>query len=346
MRHATPSWILASVLLLLVTWAPQVRADTTCTAVASQVAFGNISNMAAAATPASMGVQITCSTSGLTLLANVRVRLCVGIGSGSASSAILPARQLVNTSGDSLAFQLYTDAAHQTTWGLLPGGTPPAQDLQLSYAAPLLGGSGSITTTVYGLVPANQSLATGTYSSSFNTANVTLSYAYNEVLLGTPTMPTSCTAAAATNRKTASNSFPFTATATVLPQCGSYLVSDMDFGNATGRIATPINQTAQLTLTCVRRTPFNVALDNGENASGSTRRMRNASSSTALIPYELYRDAARTLRWGNTVGSDTVPGTGTGTAQQITIYGRAPATSGALPVAGSYSDRVTVTITY
>ena len=341
-----PALLAALLLLVLMAWPRPVQADTTCTAAATAMAFGNISNNAVSATPSTMGITISCSTSGLTLLADVRVRLCVGIGSGSASSAVLPLRRMTNPSGDALAFQLYTDAARQVPWGLLQGGSPPAQDVQIGYSAPLLGGSGTTTTTVYGLVPASQTLATGSYSSAFSAGNVTLTYAYNEVVLGTPTMPTSCTAAAATNRKTATNSFPFSATATVLPQCGSYLVTDMEFGTVTGRIATPIDQTAQLTLTCVRRTAFNVSLDNGLHALGGTRRMRHATNTGAFIPYELYRDSARQQRWGNTLNSDVVAGVGTGVAQQVSIYGRAPATSGALPVAGNYADRITVTITY
>lgn len=341
-----PALLGALVLLMLLAWPPAAQADTTCTAAATTMAFGNISNTAAAATPSTMGITITCSTSGLTVLADVRVRLCVGIGSGSASTAVLPLRRMLNPSGDALAFQLYTDAARQVPWGLLQGGSPPAQDVQLGYAAPLLGGSATATTTVYGSVPANQILASGSYSSAFNAGNVTLTYAYNEVLVGTPTMPASCSAAAATNRKSATNSFPFSATATVLPQCGSYLVTDMEFGTVTGRIAAPIDQTAQLTLTCARRTAFNVALDNGLHALGSTRRMRHATNATAFIPYELYRDSARQQRWGSTLNSDVVAGTGTGVAQQVSIYGRTPAGSGALPVAGNYADRITVTITY
>ena len=341
-----PGVLAVLVLLVLLAWPRTTRADTTCTAAATTMAFGNISNNAASATPSTMGITITCATRGLTLLANVRVRLCVGIGSGSASSAVLPFRQMANASGDALAFQLYADAARQVPWGLLQGGSPPAQDVQLSYSAPLLGGSGSGTATVYGLVPASQTLASGSYSSAFSAGNVTLTYAYNEVTIGTPTVPASCTAAAATNRKSATNSFPFTATATVLPQCGSYLVTDMEFGTVAGRISAPIDQTAQLTLTCVRRTAFNVSLDNGLHALGSTRRMRHATNTAAFIPYELYRDSARQQRWGNMLGSDVVAGVGTGVAQQVSIYGRAPATTGALPVAGNYADRITVTITY
>ena len=62
-----------------------------------------------------------------------------------------------------------------------------------------------------------------------------------------------------------------------------------------------------------------------------------------FVTYELYRNTGRTLRWGNTLGTDTQAGTGTGTAQSQTVFGRvAPQT----PNVGSYSDTVTVTVTY
>ena len=50
--------------------------------------------------------------------------------------------------------------------------------------------------------------------------------------------------------------------------------------------------------------------------------------STYYLPYELYRDSARSLRWGNTLTVDTASGTGTGSAQQLTIYGRVPPVTG------------------
>ena len=59
----------------------------------------------------------------------------------------------------------------------------------------------------------------------------------------------------------------------------------------------------------------------------------------------MYRNAARTERWGNVPGTDTVPGVGTGEAnpQTVTVYGRVPAQSAP---AGTYIDVVTVTLTY
>jgi spore coat protein U-like protein len=58
----------------------------------------------------------------------------------------------------------------------------------------------------------------------------------------------------------------------------------------------------------------------------------------------MYSNAARTANWGNST-SDDVNGTGTGSAINHIVYGRVPAQVVALQV-GSYSDTVTVTITY
>jgi spore coat protein U-like protein len=71
--------------------------------------------------------------------------------------------------------------------------------------------------------------------------------------------------------------------------------------------------------------------------------MKHASTGST-VPYTMFSDAARTANWGNSA-SDDVNGTGTGSAVNHTVYGRVPAQATA-PEAGSYSDVVTVTITY
>jgi len=48
--------------------------------------------------------------------------------------------------------------------------------------------------------------------------------------------------------------------------------------------------------------------------------------------------------WGNTVGTNTVAGTGTGNSQSLTVYGNVPAQ--ATPPAATYNDTITVTVTY
>ena len=62
------------------------------------------------------------------------------------------------------------------------------------------------------------------------------------------------------------------------------------------------------------------------------------------ITYGLYQDAARSNPWGNTIGTNTAAGTGTGSNQALTVYGRVGAQT--TPSRGTYSDSVVVTVTY
>jgi spore coat protein U-like protein len=65
---------------------------------------------------------------------------------------------------------------------------------------------------------------------------------------------------------------------------------------------------------------------------------------TNTVGYQLYRDTGRTQVWGTTIGTDTVAGTGNGTSQAITVYGRVPPQT--TPPAATYNDTVNVTVTY
>ena len=62
------------------------------------------------------------------------------------------------------------------------------------------------------------------------------------------------------------------------------------------------------------------------------------------ISYQLYRDAARTLVWGNTLNTDTKGGTGAGTTQNHDVFGRVPAQT--TPSPGTYTDTIVVTVEY
>jgi spore coat protein U-like protein len=67
------------------------------------------------------------------------------------------------------------------------------------------------------------------------------------------------------------------------------------------------------------------------------------ASGSALVPYELYQVAGGTTFWGNTPGTDTVAGTGTGSAVPLSVHGKLTSTN--FP-AGTYEDTVTATVTY
>ena len=68
-------------------------------------------------------------------------------------------------------------------------------------------------------------------------------------------------------------------------------------------------------------------------------------SDGVLLDYGIFQDPAHTLNWGDTVGVDTVSGTGTGVVQEIGAYGDIPKRQSQV-TAGGYSDTITATITF
>lgn len=120
--------------------------------------------------------------------------------------------------------------------------------------------------------------------------------------------------------------------------------TNVDFGTQPSTVTNIDNQGA-LSLNCTPGTAYTVALDNGQNgADVNSRKMANGAN---LVPYQLYRAAARGAGdvWGSTTGAggNVLAGSGTGAAVSIPVYGRVPSTN--FP-AGSYNDVITATVTY
>ncbi|MEZ0471938.1 spore coat U domain-containing protein [Luteimonas salinilitoris] len=336
MIHSRSLAVLALALVGLYWAPPSAEAATTCTTSTTPLAFGTVTGAANADSNGS--VTITCNTFGLSLAAGVRVRMCLYIGDGVNGPGHFNPRRMTNTFGDPLQFQIYRDAARSQTWG--NGSFPAPLQVDLQYSVPLLGGSGSITANLFGRVFAQPGLAAGSYSNPFMDGHTWLEYRYAESIFGTPNWPGSCSSGGTGGGST---TFPFTASATVPNNCVISAATNLDFGTVPGLINANRDQTSAISFTCTGRTAWNVALNNGQNASGSTRRMRLGASGS-YVNYELYRDPGRSQRWGTTAGADTVPGTGTGSVQTLTVYGRVPATQ-AVP-AGNYGDVITVTVSY
>lgn len=146
----------------------------------------------------------------------------------------------------------------------------------------------------------------------------------------------------AANAATASGSL--TVTASVASVC---LISNgtLAFGSYDPTAASALNGSTTVTLTCTLGTPYQIGLDAGTGA-GATVALRRLSSGGNTLGYRLFRDASRTLNWGNTPGTDTLDATSSASAltNTITIYGQIPA-SAAVPT-GSYSDSVAITVNY
>lgn len=130
----------------------------------------------------------------------------------------------------------------------------------------------------------------------------------------------------------------FSVTATVLAFC-AVSAAPLVFGNYS---AAQLDGHTTVTVTCTSGTGYQVGLDagTGNGASVATRRM----TGSGLLNYTLYTDSSRTTVFGNTVGTNTVSGTGSGVVQSIDVYGRIPA--GQYPAGGLYSDTITVSVTY
>ncbi|QKZ04335.1 MULTISPECIES: Csu type fimbrial protein [Pseudomonas] len=131
--------------------------------------------------------------------------------------------------------------------------------------------------------------------------------------------------------------------ATVVATC-SVSAGSMAFGSYSGAAVT---SSADLSVTCTNDAPYTIALGagSGTDATTSARLLTNASDSTSTLSYGLYQDSSYATTWGDTTGTDTLAGTGTGAAQTVTVYGKVAADQ-LTASTGSYSDTVVVTVNY
>ncbi len=138
----------------------------------------------------------------------------------------------------------------------------------------------------------------------------------------------------------ASTSTTFNVTATVLNSC-AVAATDLAFGNYDPASATDKTGTSTITVTCTLGTPFDMGLNNGNNASGSTRRM---ASGAARLTYQIYKDVGATQILGSVAASLGVSGVGTGAGLPTLIHGVIPKAQNV--GAGAYSDVITVSVDY
>jgi len=136
--------------------------------------------------------------------------------------------------------------------------------------------------------------------------------------------------------------------ATVPSACTFGTIGTLDFGSLDSSFTagtTDKNGTSTINYTCVTGTVGVMTLDQGANPNtGSTdtaplRRLKNGSSN--YISYAINQTGSGTV-WGNTAGTG-VNLTADGTQHSVTAYG--VATHANVP-AGTYSDTVTITITF
>lgn len=113
-----------------------------------------------------------------------------------------------------------------------------------------------------------------------------------------------------------------------------------------------VDSTATVSVVCTginTAGPYTMVLGPSTAGSGDrvSTRYLTLSNGGAPMAFNVYTDASRTIVWGNgTTGALLSGSIATGNSNQShTVYGRIPAGQNTLK-AGSYSDSLTMTITY
>lgn len=132
--------------------------------------------------------------------------------------------------------------------------------------------------------------------------------------------------------------------ATVTANC-TVSTSALAFGNVNTISGANVDSTGALSVSCTNGTGWTASSGVG-SGTGATFASRRMAAGANLLNYNLYTSNAYTSVWGDgTASTATIVGTGTGSAQNVTIYGRVGLGQTTVP-AGSYADTVAVTITY
>lgn len=315
MHLARPA--LASLLLAMTNacFVPPAQAAMNCSTTVSSLAYGIVSVINNTPVDSTATITISCNFGNN---APQNVRLCVSVQDPAIA---------MNSGANALNQRLYKDAARSQLFGSFV--STPNGGVQLDLAGRR---NFSATVTLYGRIPSAQFSPPGAYSVSMPATNLRI--------FGNESTSLSCQQMANGGAGYSGN-LTLIATASVSAEC-RVSASPLNFGTS-GTLATNVDGSATLSLTCTSSTPYSIALNGGlTGASDPTQRKmtRNAHQ----ITYGLYRDPGRTQSWGSTVGSNTVQGTGTGGQSDIGVFGRvAPQ---AAPAPGIYSDTITATVTY
>ena len=117
--------------------------------------------------------------------------------------------------------------------------------------------------------------------------------------------------------------------------------SGLNFGNYDVFSTLNDDSTGTITVNCTNGTPYAISLSSGSGSFTS----RTMTSGAKILAYNLFLDATHLTIWGDgSAGTGTLHGTGNGNNTTSTVYGRIPAGQNAS--VGTYSDIVTVTVTF
>lgn len=114
----------------------------------------------------------------------------------------------------------------------------------------------------------------------------------------------------------------------------------VNFGSYDFQSSQNLDSVGHITVTCDVSTSYAIAMSPGLTGTFASRIMQSGAHP---LVYNLYTDLAHASVWGDGTGN-SVTVSGTGTNVDYAVYGSVPA--GQNPYIGSYSDAVTVTLTF
>jgi spore coat protein U-like protein len=134
----------------------------------------------------------------------------------------------------------------------------------------------------------------------------------------------------------------FDVTMKIIADC-TIAANPLDFGQSQGVLDTAVSVNTTLNVTCTNTTPYNVGLNagNGTGSTTSARLMSGTGANTSTVNFNLNMTAGGG-NWGNTQGTDTKSGVGSGVVQNLTVYGVVPAQ--ATPQPDTYKSTITATV--
>jgi spore coat protein U-like protein len=123
--------------------------------------------------------------------------------------------------------------------------------------------------------------------------------------------------------------------------CWNITTNGVAFGTYDPFSATPLDAAGSISFLCLPATSAVVTLSRGSAPTFVPRQMRQGAE---VLQYNLYRDASRTVIWGDGTGGTSSYGSGLVLYQSVSVYGRVFPRQNA--AAGSYSDSVLVTVNF
>jgi spore coat protein U-like protein len=240
---------------------------------------------------------------------------CYSIGSGASGNRSL------KSGAYSIRYEIYNDAA--ATTACEPEGVFSTPSCYTTGPFPVTKPESATKTLYARIVSYSTNLPPGTYTDSYTGAQATVNnWGAGSFHCGGHYAET-----------------PFTLTLALAPSC-SMTANNLVFPGA--GFDTAIDASTTLSVTCTNTTPYSVSLSNGNGVGATFATRKMTSSSGKTVNYNLYRNAARTSIWAD--GFFKSSGTGTGSPQSFTVYGRVPAQTA--PPPGTYQDQVIVTVNY